>query len=207
MHRAFEFLFEDGTVNFVKLPFGNFVVDANHDAIRVKKISDGCAFTQKFRIGGDAETYSAAASVNPEDALQLLSCLRGDGALLDDELVGLGLDGNHLRDVIYRAEIRVASRKRRRSHANEDGVAFRSSARVDGKGQTAFLAISFHHAVEAGLEDGQFAGFECVDFGFVVISAKNVMTEFCQACAGDKADVTCAYDGYSHGLLSLCEPL
>jgi hypothetical protein len=201
VYRAFEFLFEHGAVNFMKLLFGSFVVDANDDAIGVKKISDGRAFTQKFRIGSDAEMYAATAAVNPENALQLLASLRGDGALLDDELVGFRLGGNHLRDVIYRAEIRVASRKRRSSYANEDRVAFGGGARVGGKGQAAFLAVSFHHAVEAGLEDRQFAGFERVDFRLVVISAKNVMTEFCQTCAGDKTDVTCAYYGYSHGLL------
>src|SRR5579864_7586413 len=206
MYRAFEFLFEHGTVNFVKLLFGPFVVDTDHDTIRVKKISNSRAFAQKFRVGSDAEMHSATPPVNSEDTFQLLACLRRDGALLDDQLVGFCLGGNHLRDVIYGAEIRVTSRKRRGSHANEDRVAFGGRAGIGGKGQAAFPAISYHHAVEAGLEDRQFACFERVNFGFVVISAKNVMTEFRQACAGDQADVTCAYYGYSHGLL-LCMSL
>ena len=107
VNRASEFVFEDRAVNFAKLFRSGRILDADDNAIRMKKVFHGRAFTQKFRVGGDAKA-AVSLAVCGERTLQLNSGAGRDGAFFHDELRGAGFGGNLLRYMVDRGEVGAA---------------------------------------------------------------------------------------------------
>src|SRR6185295_9066798 len=66
--------FEDGAVNFAQLPFRLWITHTDYKPIRVKKISNGGAFTQELRIGGHTKE-TAISTVYIQGAAQLFAGL------------------------------------------------------------------------------------------------------------------------------------
>ncbi len=127
--RAVEFAVEHRLVDFLQLPLGGFVFDADDDAIGMQEILDCGAFAQKLGIGSDAKRDAAFAAVDGKRALEFFSRPRGDRAFFDDELGRTGFAGDGSRDVVDGAEVGVAIGQRRRANADENGVA---AGRVGG---------------------------------------------------------------------------
>jgi hypothetical protein len=194
VHGAMENLIEDGPIDFAELPFGRFIFDADDDAVRMEKIGDGSAFTEKFGIGGYREAGASVAAINGERALELLAGLRWDGAFFDDELIGLGRRGNQASDAVNRTEVGVAIRKGRSANAYENDVAGNSAGRIRGKTEAAGLPRFLDDKIQARFEDGELAGFEGLDFCSIVVRAKDLMTELGEARARDQANVSRAND-------------
>src|SRR4029077_679770 len=83
MDGAIEFAFEHRAINFLQLTFGCLILHADNNAVRVKKIPDGCALAQEFGVRSDSKSYAALAAINGKGALQLLASLRRDGAFFN----------------------------------------------------------------------------------------------------------------------------
>ena len=120
VNRASEVVFEDRTVNFAKLLRSGRILDADDNAIGMKKVFHGRAFTQKFRVGGDAKA-AVSLAVCGERTLQLNSGAGRDGAFFHDEFRGTSFGGNLLRDVVDRGEVGAAVGSRRSANANKYG--------------------------------------------------------------------------------------
>ena len=63
-----------------------FVLDADNDAVRMEEISDRCALAEKFRVRSHAKSVFSAAAIGGQRSLQLESCPRRHGALLNHQL-------------------------------------------------------------------------------------------------------------------------
>src|SRR5260370_37418557 len=85
VHWAAKAFLENRTVDFAEFRGGRGILDADNDAVRMEKVSDGGAFTKKFRIGGHAELHGAIFGVRGQGAAEFESRARGYGALLDHQ--------------------------------------------------------------------------------------------------------------------------
>src|ERR1019366_5066330 len=86
VHWAAETPFENWAIQLAELLLGLFILDADDNPVGMEEISNGRAFTEELGIGCHAEAGPGVAGIHVKGALQLLSGLRGDRALLDDEL-------------------------------------------------------------------------------------------------------------------------
>src|SRR5713226_6213232 len=97
-----EAFFENRPVNFAQFRGGGGILDADDDAVGMKKISDGGAFAEKFGVRSDAEFDIAVLGVGGERAAEFEAGARGDGAFFNDEFGGARLGGNLAGDVVDR---------------------------------------------------------------------------------------------------------
>ncbi len=190
MDGAIKFLFQHRAINFLQLALGCLVLHSDYNAIRVKKIFDGRAFTQEFGVRSHTKSHAAFAAINGKGALQLLARLRGDRAFLDYQLWAARHRRHQSRDIVDRTEIRVSIGQRRRSDADEYRVAkLNGICEIFAEGQAALFARLGDHGIQTRLVDGQAAGFQRPQFGNVAIGADHFVPDFRETSARHQAHV------------------
>src|SRR5438046_10411868 len=122
VHRAAETPFENRTVDLAQFRGGGRRVDADTNAVGMKKIRDSGAFAKKFGIGGDAEFYIAFFGIGGKGAAELEPGARRHSALLDDEFGRFRFRGDLPGNVINRRKVCLAGIFRRGANTDGDGV-------------------------------------------------------------------------------------
>ena len=130
-----------------------------------------------------------------------LAGLHRDGGFIDDHAVLAGLEdaADLAGDALDVGEIDAAIGLRRRRHGDEDdlrGV----HAVLGGVGEPQALGgdVAVDEFLQAGLVDRDLAGLQRIDFALVVIDADDVMADFRETSAGNKADVAGTNDAEIH---------
>ncbi len=95
-----------------------------------------------------------------------------------------------------------------RADRDEDGAgAPHGLGDVGFEGQPPGFGIGRDHLLQAGLEDGNFAGPQPFDLGRILVDTDHLMAEFGQAGAGNQADIAGADHRNAHGNLLEGPPL
>src|SRR5260370_14111961 len=102
VHRAAEIFLENWAVDFAELCRGGGILDADNNAVGVKKIINSGAFAKKFGVGGHAVLYVAVFGIGGEGAAEFEPGARGDGAFFDDEVGRFRFGGNLTSHVVDR---------------------------------------------------------------------------------------------------------
>ena len=195
MDGAVEFRFENGTIDFAELFSRLFVFDAEDDAVGMQKIFDSGAFAQKFGVGRHEEIHFGVATVDAQDALQLLASLGGDGTFFDDEFRRLGFGGNQASDVVNGREVGFATFLGRRADADENGLAgFDRGGGVASKRKAVRFNIVSQQGVQVGLIDRNDAGIQCGDAFLIVVRANDFVPGLGKASSCDQSHVTATND-------------
>ena len=122
VHRAAETPFENRTVDLAQFRGGGRILDADNNAVGMKKIRHSGAFAKKFGIGGDAEFYIAFFGIGGKGAAELEPGARRHSALLDDEFGRFRFRGDLPGNVINRRKVCLTGILRRSSDTDEDGI-------------------------------------------------------------------------------------
>jgi hypothetical protein len=109
----------------VELFLRNLVIHAYNDSVGMQKILDGRTFAKEFRIRGHAKFHFAFAAVDRKGALQFLTRLRGNGALLNHQLWRTRFACDKPSDVVNCAQVGAAIWQRRGSHTDKNRIAGR----------------------------------------------------------------------------------
>ncbi len=100
VNRTIEFTLQHRAINLVELLLCNLVIHTYNDSVGMQKILDGRAFAKEFWIRGHPKFDFAFSAVDGKGALQLLTRLRGNGALLNDQLWRTRFACDESRDVV-----------------------------------------------------------------------------------------------------------
>lgn len=178
------------SVNFLHGLDGALGLDADNDAIGLHEILDGETFAEKFGIADNVE-FDLCLAVAGDGFGDFLAGLDGDGAFIDDDFVAAHACSDVAGDAFDEGEVDGAVRLRRCGDADKNDVGiFDAFLGGSGERESAGFDIAFDQFFEAGLVDGDSAGTEHVDFGFVAINTDDTVTDFCEASAGYQSHIT-----------------
>ncbi len=193
MHRASESPFQNRPVQFAQLLLGFLLLDADHDAVRMKEILHRCAFAQEFRIGSHAKLRSGIRRIHREGALELLSRLRRHRTLLDHQLGRARFLGDHARHIVDRREVRFPCFRRGRTHANKNNV--RLAHRFTGVRREAQSPLANHalqHFVQMRLVNRNFPGLQRGNSRAIVVGGNHFVPRLGQTTSRHKPYVPAA---------------
>ena len=135
---------------------GGFILNTDDNPAWVKKIRNGCAFTQELRVRSNAVGRAAMTLVYRQRAFQLLASLHGHRAFFDHQLWAPRFRGNLPRYIVDRREVRLTVLRRWSTNTNEDDVASANRlAGISGEGKVAGTAIGGYDRVQVLFEDRQ----------------------------------------------------
>ena len=195
VHRTAETPLENRAVDFAEFRGGGRILDANNNAVRMEKISDGSAFAKKLRIRGHAEFYVAVLGIRGQGAAQFEAGARRNGAFFNDEFRRFRLGGNLAGNVIDGREVRFSGILRRSADTNEDGVSGTDGfTGFGGIGNLSSFVSGREDLVEVMFVDRNATGIQLGNAFTIDVRANYFVSRLGKTSPGDKTHITATDD-------------
>ena len=196
VHRAVELLLQNGPVDLAQFLCRGGVLHADHNAVRMEKISNGGAFAKKFWIGCHTEFYVAVSGVGGQRPAELKPGARWDSALFDYELGCSRFRGNLPRHVINSGKVRLARFFWRSPDANENGFSRANGfPSVRGVADMSCLARGSQNLFKVLFIDGHASSLELGNAVAINVRADDLVPGLCKAGSSDQSDVSTSDNG------------
>src|SRR5258706_8844154 len=193
MNRARGTRLENRLVDLLHHRDGTRSFRPNQDAVGMKEVADRRPFTEKFWIGDDVE-LQAVDIVNRKMLPEALCRLHRHGAFFDHEAVAMRSRRDGARDGLNGAQIGFAIFQWGRADAYKNCISLLDSFGRRDESQTARLGVAFHEQIQMGLEKGQAASIEILEFAQIIIRTENLMANFRETSGGRQANITSTDD-------------